>query len=302
MFFNRRSTMWTANLTKLTKNNKIKMFIKVFVICMNVFGYTFGVYKKFTYMYLKMRANEGIFQFLDMLAEGVLSLSNIVNEITGVNSLGFFVRMIKYDQQLGKKSLNYNSKVLIFSIHFLAAVTGAINIYCMVNIDIKMGTYILYRSVQFICFNTAVLVYFWCSQKTKNYLEIFNSNIEKEWKHKKMEITIIEFYHPKINQKQYKSHDVATTGKVMTKKHHKICQVLDEINLKFKTAVTMSVVCITVTVLWSVTMVIKYGFQDAIGDIFGISKWMVIVSFSFVGVSVFVCFLNYYIIYSLYVN
>lgn len=282
--------MWTANLTKVAQNNKIKMFIKVFVIVMNVVGYAFGGYRKFTYMYLKMQANEGIFQFLDMLAEGVLNLSNSINEITGVNSLNFFVRMIKYDQQFGKKSLNYNSKVAIFSVHFLAAITGVFNVYCMVNIDIKMGTYILYRLVEFFCFNIAVSVYFWCAQKTKNYLEIFNSNIEKEGKHP--EITIIEFYQAKTHQKLYKSHDVATTWKLMTKKHHKICQILDEINLRFKTAVTMSVVCITVTVLWSVTMVIKYGFQDAIGDIFGISRWMIIVSFSFVGVSVFVSILN----------
>lgn len=280
--------MFSKKLPSVFQKNKLTILVTFFIVIVNILGYAYASHQKFIYIYSAMRLNEGIFQFVDMLADAVLNLSNTINAIHGLANLKFFVLVAQYNRQFERKDLLKNHSKMIILIHLLALITGVVNLLYMVNVDLKMVTYVVYKLTEFICFNIAVSVFFWCSQEIKTTLKNFNNSIEE--KGKLEDITIEELNIKSTYQNFYKNFGIIVKWTNLTRKHNKMCEILDEFNLRFKSPVTISLIAITVTVLWSILMVIKYGFEDVSGEIFGLSRWMTVLWFAFVSISVFVCF------------
>lgn len=283
--------MSSEKLFSVFQNDNFTFWIKLFIVLLNIFGYLYASHQKFTYIYSVMRLNEIIFQFVDMLADALLNLSNTINAINGLANLKFFMLIAQYNRQFERHDLLKSHFKMIILIHFLATITGVVNLLYMVNVDVKMVTYAVYKLIEFICFNIAVSVFFWCGQEINTSLKNFNNSIEVKGKlESKANIIIVELNIRRTYQNFLKNFDTIVKWTNLTRKHNKICEILDEINLRFKSPVAITLIAVTMTVLWSIMMVIKYGFQDESGNIFGLSRWMTVLWFSFVSTSVFVCF------------
>lgn len=151
--------MSSKMLSSVTQYYNVVFLLKILIVLFNIVGYVYASHRKFTYVYSVMRLKEENFQFVDMLTDAVLNVSSTINAINGLANLKFFMLMACKDL------LKSHSKIIIL-LHLLAMITGVVTLLYMVNVDMKMVTYVLYKILEFICFGIAVSVFFVAPKKS----------------------------------------------------------------------------------------------------------------------------------------
>lgn len=273
-----QTIMWFNGLKNKYKNNKVKVTLKTMIIIINITGLLYETNGRQKVMYEKLRATEGIFQFLDITFEVILTVTIIIDQECLIDNFEFFKQVTQLLKKFGSgDSLDTYSKVVIFFMHFLAFIAGSMILYCLNQINVVK--YIVTTFVGIVVFNTLVSAFYGFTQKIKRSLKSLNDNFLNE--SEMLTVSLI-----KINLNQ----NTSQSCKGFTITYDQICEVLDEVNERFKTSLTMTVACITVSLLWTVSMMIKYGFQVNTEEVFGLSKWLPITAFFLHGCSMFVCF------------
>lgn len=270
-----------AHFSLLLKHKKYLDGIQVvLLLVVQVFGCMVSVFGKFKYMYDRLHFTEHIFQIMDTLGVIILTYSNIRIQYSLTQNIYLLDQL-----DLEQKIIKFQTKkvdLLINLSYLVTAVILSLNAYFLIpSLDIQMIVYVIPQSLGLILFNIEMGVVLRNTYCIVGIVKHFNSSINpKNLQNSKL----IDLKHTKSIWINYFK---LIKWNSLLKEYNVICQMLDEFNEKFRNILGLIITCQVTLIIWSLTISLKFGLE-AKNDAVENQKWLLVVPFVLIGISVFV--------------
>lgn len=269
-----------AHLSLLLKHKKYLGGVKIVLFVIQILGCVISVYGKFKYMYDRLHFTEHIFQIVDTFGVIMLTYSNIRIQYSLSQNIYLLEQM-----DLEQKNIKFQTKkvdLLINLTYLVTAVILSLNAYYLIPfLDVQMVAYVIPQSVGLILFNIEMGVILRNTYCIVGIIKHYNSSINPN---NLQNSKLIDLKHTKSI---WISYFKLIKWNSLLKEYNGLCEMLDEINEKFRNVFSLIITCQVILIIWSLTISLKFGLEaknDAVKD----QKWLLVVPFALIGISVFV--------------
>lgn len=248
----------------LTKNPTHLLLSKISCTCLHFFGLLFAFQGKYALLYENVNASEGVFKFIDAVAFCLMVLTNVYSMFSLLANYGLLVEMNRFQRHLGITKYSRIFRIALALLYFVLILTMISTVLLLYGTyNPKLIRYIIPQGVEHICFVLVLSFITYHTYRIKRLFENLNNFVlerVEEFNNRKLSIVSFE-----SADEQYIYQDKYLAKlKEVTLNHNKLCDLVDKVNEAFKPCISMSMISIVATLLWSITMLIKYGIQGKV--------------------------------------